>query len=915
MKDHISKLSDEELKRYCTIITGKAIKSILKNRPQDYKTLAYGKRVEKLKNNECEELVVKKRNNKFIQMLINDNAEYMNRKTSEDIENNTNEEVTADEALAKSIISFGFDKDVELYFILTDRPIDEEYIQKITALIDDEMRQKEETEHRIESEAPAKVQTAPELPDTSEMESKLAEMQQREQTILEQYEAEKAAHESDTERYNEELESLKKQLSASQLKISQLESELNRLLVFDDSEVARSISSDYQHISLCQLAGYNSYNVLYANRFADVNSMGAINSFISDPFQEKKFANRDRLYPQGGPTEIGQFGIWQWSSEPNYADPSKDFLKYNYDPDLIPTEIIYLSECHSLDDVIQQLKTGVKNDPVSEKTIFAVLYDNGVIQGVCCTKSQLEANDGMVKLNEQVTAIPVYQFDEKNCIQIASKVFFNNISLGKPVKIARIKDSFDIIRQIILENINWTSFKQRGVNKAEWRNYRAYIEELHSADIIEKISKECLCSEKEAEELLREFTDRAAQYIVGDSIEDDVLLSVISVNADLMERCKGLITIDWQEENRQKIDEADRDIQDKTGQIESLSAESLKIENNIENLTKTKERIEKEISEKEKLAADVQSNVETIIAKAQEHAAEFMASMAFVNTTGSTPAAVEKSNSSCFTSGKTLQSEQAEEYENWKDLIDTLSDNLVEAGVRNDYSESFAAFMYSAHMNHSPLLLAGPNASEIVDAFSAALVGKTACTLECVGDYDRSIISAALESEDQIIKIKNPFSAEWVSYIIEMGTEPDKFCMPVHPFIEDVVIEPKGMMNYFYPVMTELLVSDIPNGEFLYGHRSEGYQDYQHTSSKGKKVGILKDMRMSMMVYNRINGVMNDLHKMLDDDSIDYDVLYAILPYAYMTMQTEKLLDAVNNKKLAVSKDLADELNRLFGDE
>ena len=184
MKDHISKLSDEELKRYCTIISGKVIKGIFKKRPQDYKTLAYGKRAEKLKDDECIELVVKKRSYKFIQMLINDNAECMNRKTSEDIENNTNEEVTADEALAKSIISFGFDKDVELFFKLTYRPIDEEYIQKITALID-EMRQKEEKEHRTESEAPAEVQTAPELPDTSEMESKLAEMEQREQKALE----------------------------------------------------------------------------------------------------------------------------------------------------------------------------------------------------------------------------------------------------------------------------------------------------------------------------------------------------------------------------------------------------------------------------------------------------------------------------------------------------------------------------------------------------------------------------------------------------------------------------------------------------------------------------------------------------------------------------------------------------------
>ena len=565
--------------------------------------------------------------------------------------------------------------------------------------------------------------------------------------------------------------------------------------------------------------------------------------------------------------------------------------------------------------LFSSLKRELRIIPVSEKTIFAVLYDNGLIQGVCCTKSQLEANDGQVKLNEQVTALPVYQFEEKNCIQIANKVFFNNISLGKPVKIARIKDSFDIIRQIILENINWTSFKQRGVNKAEWRNYRAYIEELHSADIIERISKECLCSEKEAEELLREFTDRASQYIVGDSIEDEILLSVISVNVDLTERCKGLIMADWQEENRQKIDEADRDIQDKTGQIESLSAESLKIENNIENLTKTKERIEQEIHEKEKLAVDVQSNVEIIIAKAQEHAAEFMASMAFVNTTGNTPVKVEKGSSSCFTSGITILSEQVEEYEEWKDLIDNLSDNLEKAGVCSKHSESFAAFLYSSYLNHFPLLLSGPDASEIADAFSVSLFGKTAGTLECAGAYDGSIISSALASQDEIIKVVNPFASEWIYRITESRTYSGKFFIAVHPFAEDIVIEPKGITNYFYPVLTEMLVSNTPDCDFSSGHRSERFKEYQHIIPKGKKAGILKDMRMSMMTYNRINDVIYNLHKMLDDDSIDYDVLYAILPYAYMTMQTEKLLDAVNNKKLAVSKDLSDELNRLFGDE
>ena len=912
MKDYISKLSDEELEKYGRIVSGKILKGIFKNNPREYQSLSYGKRPEALKHEECIALVVRKRKNKFIQRVMNSNADYIVNETLKHIEENTDEETDTDNALAQSIISFGFDEDVVLFLKLTERPTDEEYVKKITTLID-QIRQETEQEQQAEPEESEETQTATDT--ISEMEIQLAEMEQREQKALEQYEAEKTAHESDAACHKEEVESLKKQLSDSQTKISRLETELNRLIVFDDSEVIRRISSDYQHISLCQLAGYNTNNVLYANRLADVNSMGVIHSFISDPFQDKKFSNRDRLYPQGGPIEIGKFGIWQWSAEQNYSDPSKDFLKYHYDPDMIPTEIINLSECHTFDDVIQQLKSGVSITPVSQKTVFAVRYDNGLIHGVCCTESQLETDDGQVKLNEQVTALPVYQFEDKNCIQVANKLFYNNISLGKPVKVASIKDSFEMIRQIILENINWTSFKQRGINKAEWRNYRAYLEELHSSDIITRISKECLCSEKEAEELLREFTDRASQYIAGDSIEDEILLSVISVNADLMDRCKGLIMVDWQEENRQKIDEADHAIQEKTEQIEALSANISTIEKNIDNLTKKKERIEQEIHEKEKLAADVQNNVETIIAKAQEHAAEFMASMAFVNTIGNAPAAVEKGNSSCFTSGITILSEQAEEYGDWKDLIDNLSDNLEKAGVCSKHSKSFAAFLYSSFLNHFPLLLSGPNASEIADAFSVSLFGKTAGTLECAGAYDGSIISSALASQDEIIKVVNPFASEWIYRITESRTYSGKFFIAVHPFAEDIVIEPKGITNYFYPVLTEMLVSNTPDCDFSSGHRSERFKEYQHIISKGKKAGILKDMRMSIMTYNRINDVIFNLHKMLSDDSSDYDVLYAVLPYAYMTMQTDKLLDAVNQEKIKISKDLSDELNRLFGDE
>ena len=57
---------------------------------------------------------------------------------------------TADKVLAQSIISFGFDEDVVLFLKLTERPTDEEYVKKITTLID-KIRQETEQEQQAEA--------------------------------------------------------------------------------------------------------------------------------------------------------------------------------------------------------------------------------------------------------------------------------------------------------------------------------------------------------------------------------------------------------------------------------------------------------------------------------------------------------------------------------------------------------------------------------------------------------------------------------------------------------------------------------------------------------------------------------------------------------------------------------------------
>ena len=91
MKDYISKLSDEELEKYGRIVSGKILKGIFKSNPKEYQSLSYGKRPEALKHEECIALVVRKRKNKFIQRVMNSNADYIVNETVRHIEENTDE--------------------------------------------------------------------------------------------------------------------------------------------------------------------------------------------------------------------------------------------------------------------------------------------------------------------------------------------------------------------------------------------------------------------------------------------------------------------------------------------------------------------------------------------------------------------------------------------------------------------------------------------------------------------------------------------------------------------------------------------------------------------------------------------------------------------------------------------------------
>ena len=58
------------------------------------------------------------------------------------------------------------------------------------------------------------------------------------------------------------------------------------------------------------------------------------------------------------------------------------------------------------------------------------------------------------------------------------------------------------------------------------------------------------------------------------------------------------------------------------------------------------------------------------------------------------------------------------------------------------------------------------------------------------------------------------------------------------------------------------------------------------------------------------------MHAMLNNQNTDYDVLFALLPYAFATMQMPQLLNAIKSeekKNLSVSKELLDTIVGMYG--
>lgn len=77
-----------------------------------------------------------------------------------------------------------------------------------------------------------------------------------------------------------------------------------------------------------------------------------------------------------------------------------------------------------------------------------------------------------------------------------------------PVEVVKVKNSFEIVKSVIMSRNSWTLFKQSGKTRSEWRIIKDFLENMDTMTIVEDIAQTAKCDIVDAEKFFDEFASR-----------------------------------------------------------------------------------------------------------------------------------------------------------------------------------------------------------------------------------------------------------------------------------------------------------------------------------------------------------------------------------------------------------------------
>lgn len=866
MKNYIAGLNNDDLLSLCKIISARNFKNLFRKNPEKYNKIKLGYNYKKASDEETLSFVIKNRDEEFINDSINYGVQKWLVEIQDHVSALVNEGKTLTEAMTETLSKSVFSNQIKLFFLLSEEKYPEEYILMTQYAIElrATLEQTEESEKRAAEEAERfKLEAKEKLADRDE---KLSTLQNEYNDLL----AAKASGDQEINQYKEYLEEMQVELDG-----------YRRLKTFAVSKADYSPARGFTVLSLCrQYIDDRGKNRLY--RHADITNKGEISTTLLDGTP-----SQTRLYQKDGPIQEGSYGIWNWTTT------EKGIILSEQNTSLVPIEIIIRDDCGNVYDLVDRLKEGITVSVVPKRLMLA-FFNGAEYEGLLCNSEYLNEYDGGFYLRQNTLSLAEFTFTEDDIVRIDSKVFFRYLSTGLPARIIKVKNPIEVTRDIILRRITKSVLKQKGFTTTEVRQVRSFLSEIDIENLLDDISSECDCSLEESKQYIALVINQADNILSGRTPENDIMVQIIRNDEGLLKEFQTHLRQEWEQQNQELLDAAELKLADikeacskQQAVLDRKTKESVAIVEQINTLSE-------QIQAKEKLAANVEEQVNAKIEQARKNAASFIAENAFIRPLSQvsyeTPLNLNKL--SYFIKGENRSADDLENSDTWMDVLLTLQAELPEAGVAAERIVGLSGFLYAAFLNKIPILLAGPNGNEIANAFSLALFGCTPASLYCAGNFNEDDLRKCSNSDTAVVVIENPFMNDWYSGILKLLSQRNRFYILVHPFVEDLTIEPNSLINYCFPLFTDTFVDSPPTMNYLGGRMAESFKAFVQETAidvRSSYPKLLQEMKLSLIAKNTIQRILTDYHQLISDKTADNDYKFVLEPLARFLDKTDML--------------------------
>lgn len=662
----------------------------------------------------------------------------------------------------------------------------------------------------------------------------------------------------------------------------------------------------------------------WLQRLADIDNGKLCNPFKSNR-SDFMFENRDRLFlDPDGPSEIGKVGIWTWTASPARDNPETDYVQAYYEQNISPVRIVAVAAAQSMENLIDQLKSGsVRTQPYFCDTFFCYETKWGRWEGVLCRANEFQIIEKGVRIKKDIYSLPCYSIHTNNIFNWDDKNlrFLKEFQIGDPTGFVSIGNSSEIIRTIILERSTWPLFKECiGATKAEWRNSKKILEKICDESLYEAVVKKLNCTPEQAKQYVNNFIERAGSLIDAGDIDADVLAQIALRHDELRTQCEEVVSKNWEKVHAAEIAKAKQELADVEAAVSSAKEKKNELLAEAAAAQSKCDQLLTEIKQYEALGKDAAAAVRQKITEAQNDMAGFIANISALlpQVSAALPHGNHSSTWQYNSSTEELYSDDDIELaENWQNEFDAINQNLsCVLSIEPDFCTMFTAFLYAAHINNMPILVLGPGGRDIAEALSVSLYAKGAGLLNLSGECDFAAVSRISEVDEPIVSIQNMFGMGWTDTLPQEFVKIKKQFIWTHPYVEDMIIEPRGLYNYMLPVLSEGFIGELAASKLWPGKRTAEFQPYTSKEVQPLRIFAFKHLGISKLLVNELTHILSDAKAILDNPAKDKDMelLFGMLPLCVLTGRLDILKDVIENES-GISSAVKAETVRYIGEE